>query len=170
MRAPNGAAYEIVTVEGKGGGMIASRDINKDEIVLRESPILVMPPGDEGMAAPLLLALPENALEAILLLHNALPHETPFTGRRDIPHHRLIDTLTGIVNSNSLDATHSFGKMGILLLTGSLFNHDNKNNVDRRFDAQRGTDGFIALRDIKKGKELTISYTKDPVMLAKYGI
>lgn len=169
MRAPNGAAYEIVTVEGKGRGIIASRDINKGEIVLRESPILVMPPGDEGMAAPLLLALPENALEAILL-HNALPHETPFTGRRDIPHHRRIDTLTGIINSNSFGATHSFCKMGVLLLTGSPFNHDNKNNVDRRFDAQRGTDGFIALRDIKKGEELLISYTKDPVMLAEYVI
>lgn len=54
--------------------MVASRDINKGEVVLQESPILVIPPGDEGMAAPLLLALPENALEAILLHHNALPH------------------------------------------------------------------------------------------------
>lgn len=72
------------------------------------------------------------------------------------------------MNSNSFAGMHSFSKMGILLVTGSLLNH-NKNNEDGCFDAQTGTGAVIALRDIAKGEELTIWYTNDLAALAKYG-
>ena len=71
MRTPFGAPYEVVTIEGKGRGMQASRAIKASEIILQDSPMLILPP--ESSKALIFLTLPQKALESNLLLHSAKP-------------------------------------------------------------------------------------------------
>lgn len=89
MRTPFGAPYEVVTIPGKGRGMIASRDIKAREIVLRDTPLLILP--HEMSVLTFFHTLPKQALEAILLLHNHDPQNRRFSGEMDIPVHRLFD-------------------------------------------------------------------------------
>ncbi|KAG9188470.1 hypothetical protein G6011_02393 [Alternaria panax] len=118
-----------ISIEGKGRGVVAARDIKAGKVILQESPVLVMPYGE--FMPPLLLLLPREASEAILLLHNAQPGETPITDAEDNTHHRLLDTLMAVVNTNLFEGEASFGKIGMVLLTGSIFNHESNPNVRR---------------------------------------
>ncbi|EMR71853.1 putative set domain-containing protein [Eutypa lata UCREL1] len=156
MRTPFGAAYQIVTIEGKGRGIIASRDIAAGEVVLRETPVLVAPIDSSNFL--LFLLLPQKAIEAVPLLHNAHPQERPFSLRQDIPLHRLLDIFSGIMSTNSFGVTATNCQIGILLLTGSLFNHSDTPNVARTWDAEKEQEIFVSLRDIKKGEELVHDY------------
>jgi hypothetical protein len=63
-------------------------------------------------------------LETILLLQNAQTDETPFTNMRDHAHHLLLDGLMGAVTTNAFEGEASFGKIGMVLLTGAMFNHE----------------------------------------------
>ena len=169
MRSPTGASYKIVSIEGKGRGVVATRDIKAGEIVLQESPVLIMPHPD---FVPLIfLLLPKEALEAILLLHNARPNEMRFTKERgDNAHNRLLDTLMGCVNSNSFKGEASFGPIGMVLLTGSMFNHESNSNVRRHWDHQLEQMVFKTVRDVKEGEEFTVHYSDSAEDLKKYGI
>ncbi|KAE9376480.1 hypothetical protein N431DRAFT_529532 [Stipitochalara longipes BDJ] len=164
MRTPFGAMYKVVAVEGKGRGMIASRDIKADEIILQESPVLILPPGDANTI--LFLTLPQKALEAILLLHNAKPDNNRFTNADDIPVHRLLDLISGILDTNCFTGTASYGSVGVLLLRGALFNHSNTPNVCYTLDGTKEVSIFKAERDIKGGEELEIGYVPDDLSLA----
>jgi hypothetical protein len=132
MRTPFGASYGIVTIEGKGRGIVASRNIKTGEIILQESPVLILPPGDANTIT--FLTLPQKALEALMLLHNANPDFKRFSVDLDIPVHRLLDFLKGILDSDCFSPRTSFGTIGALLLAGSLFNHSGTPNVTRGWD------------------------------------
>ncbi|KAH9883471.1 hypothetical protein F4778DRAFT_766636 [Xylariomycetidae sp. FL2044] len=156
LRTPFGASFQLVTIEGKGRGIIASQDIKAGEVILEESPLVLAPKGTANML--LFLLLPQKAVEAALLLHNAFPGETKYTARSDIPLHRLLDALLGIMSTNSFDGYGPYGNIGILLLTGSLFNHSDTQNIDRHWNATKEKEVFMASRDIKKGEELVHDY------------
>ncbi|KAH6878817.1 hypothetical protein BKA58DRAFT_103531 [Alternaria rosae] len=168
MRSPTGAPYKIVFIEGKGRGVDETRDIKAGEISLQESPLLVMPYRE--FMPPILLLLPKGALEAILLLYSARPDETPFTDDRDHTHHRPLDTLVDCVNSDVFDDEASFSKTGMILLTGSMFNHESHPNVRRHWDEQLEQEVFKTFRDVKKDEELTVRYSGSAEDLKKYGI
>jgi len=162
MRATIGASYEIVEITGKGRGIIANRDIEAGEVILKEAPVLLLPP--PPAVSLLLLTLPQKALEAILLLHNAHPEEKKFSADRDIPKHRLLDYLSGVLSTNSFGAlSDSCGPIGILLLTGSLFNHSGKPNLVRNWDNATEKQVFKSTRGIKKGEELEVDYVPGQV-------
>jgi hypothetical protein len=98
MHAPFGAPYEIVSIEKKGHGIVASRGIKAGEIILQESPVLVLPPSDASTIT--FLTLPQKALETIMLLHNAKSDFKQFSLDLNIPLHRLLDLLRGILDTN----------------------------------------------------------------------
>jgi hypothetical protein len=58
-----------------------------------------------------LLPVPREALEAILLLHNAQPQETPFTNVEDLAHRRLLETLMNIVNVVNIVSRNLYGSL-----------------------------------------------------------
>lgn len=161
MRTPFGAPYEVVNIAGKGRGLIASRDIKVGETILQDTPVLVLPPSPANMM--IFLTLPRKALEAILLLHNQKPDLNSFATLFDVPVHRLMDMMQGITDTNSFavsdaaEAAYGSG-IGVLLLTGSLFNHSDTPNVEREWDVATEKMVFTSLQDIKKGDELEISY------------
>lgn len=166
MRTPFGAPFEVVTIPGKGRGMIASRDIKAGEIVLRVTPVIILP---HEMSVPMFfLTLPKQALEAILLLHNHYPQNRRFSDDMDIPVHRLFDLTQGIMDSNSFDALRaSVGPLTVLLLAGSMFNHSDSRNLDRIWDDGNNTMLFISTRDIKKGEELEVDYVQGVTGVAR---
>jgi hypothetical protein len=94
-------------------------------------------------------------LEAILLLHNAQPDETPFTNMRDHAH-LFLDGLVGAVTTNAFEGEDSFGKIGMVLLTGVVFNCESNPNVRRLWDKQLEQQVFNTVCDVMKGEELTI--------------
>jgi hypothetical protein len=168
MRTPVGAAYEVVSIPGKGRGLVASRDIGANELILQESPILIAPHGE--VDPRLLLLLPKAALEAVLLLHNAHPNMDDITRQQNIPHNHLLQYLMGIMTSNAFDGHTAYGMIGLLLLTGSLFNHDQAHNVTRTWDQTLEQEVFTTLRNVRKGEELTVTYTTNRELLrANYG-
>jgi SET domain len=159
MRTPFGAPYEIVAIEGKGRGIIASRDIRAGEAVLQDWPVLMFPPGEANILT--FLTLPQKALEAILLLHNTKPAWKRFSLDDDIPVHRLLDLLQGVLDTNCFGDIGSYGQVGMLLLTGSLINHSETPNLMRALDGKTERMIFTSVRTIKKGEELEVNYVGD---------
>jgi len=127
-----------------------------------------MPHGQ--FSPPLLLLLPKQALEAILLLHYAQPDKTPFTKMNNDAHHRLTDALMGCVTTNAFEGEASFGQIGMVILTGSMFNHESFPNVRRHWDKQLEQMVFKTVRDVKEGEEFTVHYSGSAENLKKYGI
>jgi hypothetical protein len=159
LRTPFGAAYEVVSIEGKDRGMIASRPIKAGGTILQETP--VMTALLETVTTLLFLLLPQQALEVILLLHNAHPDERPISPQLNIPIHRLLDALIGIMGTKAFSGFGSYGQSGVLLLRGSLFNHNDKPNLRRQWDPIKEHMNVVSTRDIKQGEELEIDYLPD---------
>lgn len=157
MRSPFGALYEVVTIAGKGRGMLATRDIEAGETILQDTPVLLLPYGSANVL--IFLTLPKLALEAILLLHNNRPNVATYSSKFDIPLHRLLDQLDGILSTNCFSTPYAAcGSLGVLLLTGSLFNHSNTPNVTLNWNKTIKKMVFTASGAIKKGDELVVDY------------
>jgi hypothetical protein len=139
--------------------MRTTRDISPGEIVLQESPVVA---AVHGQTDPrLFLTLPERALEAILFLHDAFPDHRDLTKIKDIPHHRLMNALGGVLSTNAFEDEASYGIVGLLQLTGSLFNHEKNYNVTRRWNETTEQLVFTTLLHVRKGEELTVIYAAD---------
>jgi hypothetical protein len=107
-------------------------DVSAGSIALQDSPVLVLPPGDANL--PIFLNLPKKALEVLLLLRNAKPDYKRFSLGDDTPVHRLFDLLHGVIDTNAFGGTGIYGKVGIMLLAGSMFNHSDTPNLTRAWD------------------------------------
>jgi hypothetical protein len=145
MKTTSKAKYEVVAVEGKGRGMVASRDIKPSETILEEFPLLLLPP--VSTATKLFLTLPQRALEAFLLLHNAKPDYNRNSIAADFPVHRLVDIIDGIRYTNTFTTTAwpaSFKGIGVILLTGALFNHSDKSNMFHFWNSSKAMYVFVA--------------------------
>lgn len=153
--------------------------VEPGELILQESPVLLSP--SENANPIMFFLLPQRALEAILLLHDARKG-TSYADRMNIPHHRLLDHFEGIMSTNSFgdgEAARTLGgNVSILLLRGSLFNHSDQPNVERGWDGGRDMMIFKSLRKVRAGEELVINYMGDESLteleragrLREYGI
>ena len=156
LRARSDAVYKIVSIPLKGRGIVASRCIKAGEVVLKESPIVMMPA--EPKSVTLLVSLPPKALEAILHLHNQGNDIHRYMIDGDSSHERLLNILSGIWTTNIFGVESWFGRFDVLLLTGSLFNHSDNPNMVESWDDTTEEVLFTTLRDIKEGEEMEIDY------------
>ncbi|KAJ6497161.1 hypothetical protein C8R47DRAFT_1114060 [Mycena vitilis] len=171
LQPPPDALYRVAKVPGKGRGMLASRDLQAGEVLLAESPLLILP--NKQFVVLNFFALPKAAIHALLLLHNTIPNHQEFTRGEDTPQHRLLDYLKGVATSNAFNEgiDEEGTQAGLIVLAGSLFNHSNKSNASRRFDVSTFKEVFTVDVAVKKGEELTISYNcTSEVLKANYGI
>ncbi|KAJ7088617.1 hypothetical protein C8R44DRAFT_819150 [Mycena epipterygia] len=153
--------------------MLASRDLAAGEVVLAESPSIVLV--KDQLNALTFFALPKPAIHAILLLHNAMPDNRQFSLAIDIPQHRLLDYLNGVATTNTFGAAVDAQgtQAGIIVLAGSLFNHslEKEANVHRMFDISTFKMVFTTVSAVKKGEELMINYNQTRQQLKdNYGI
>ncbi|KAJ7871258.1 hypothetical protein B0H13DRAFT_2350035 [Mycena leptocephala] len=171
LRSPPGAPYRVAEIQAKGRGMLANRDLEAGEIVLMESPLIILV--KDKLVALNFFALPKPAIHALLLLHNAIPNNQEFSLREDIPQHRLLDYLKGVATTNAFSGTVDADgtEAGLIVLAGSLFNHSDAPNVSRAFDISTFKERFTTLSAVKKGEELTITYNRtSQEMKDNYGI
>jgi hypothetical protein len=159
MRSPPDAAYSVCTIEGKGRGIVANREISYGEVISKEAPLLVMPYGGARACAEHWLGtLPRKALESILLLHNEKLEFKELRENTFYPDRPLKKFFKGILESNMVGAEDECGDIWMLLLQGSLFNHSDRPNVIRWWDSAEEKMSFYACEDIKIGEELVVDY------------
>ncbi|KAJ7678120.1 hypothetical protein DFH06DRAFT_1167913 [Mycena polygramma] len=171
LRSQPGALYRVAKIPRKGRGMLASRDLEVGEVLLAESPLMILP--DKRFIVHSFFALPKAAIHALLLLHNTIPNHREYSLESETPQHRLLDYLKGVVTSNAFSEgiDEEGTQAGLVVLAGSLFNHSNKPNASRRFDVSTFKEVFTVDVAVKKGEELTISYNcTSEVLKANYGI
>ncbi|KAJ7151602.1 hypothetical protein C8R46DRAFT_1122547 [Mycena filopes] len=168
LRPPASAMYRVTKIPGKGRGMRASRDLLAGEIVLAETPLIILV--NEELNALNFFALPKGAIHALLLLHNQIPENLQFALQWDIPQHRLLDYLKGVATTNAFSEKVQEGgeKAGLVVLAGSLFNHSEQPNVYRIFDVAEFKMTFFTATAVKEGEELTVSYNQSREILKNH--
>ncbi|KAF4494034.1 SET domain containing protein 5 [Fusarium agapanthi] len=138
--------FEVRDISGKGRGLIAKVDIPAGTRILCEKPLLqasTMNSGDlEATAAPRVKALSESQQREFLSLHNNFPGEHPFSG---------------IIRTNALPCGPG-SIVGGVYPTISLINHSCLANSHNNWNSEAGHETIHAIRPIKAGEEITISY------------
>ncbi|PNP85936.1 hypothetical protein FNYG_00992 [Fusarium nygamai] len=153
-RSSVGPLFEVRDIRGKGRGLIAKVDIPAGTRIICEKPLLLASttmPGDlEATAAPRLKALSKPEQRQFLSLHNNFPGKDPFSG---------------IIRTNALPCGPD-SIVGGVYPTISLINHSCLPNSYYNWSSEAGHETIHAIRPIKAGEEITISYVEGgPSML-----
>ncbi|KAF5538177.1 SET domain-containing protein [Fusarium phyllophilum] len=124
----------------------AKVDLPAGTRILCEEPLLVAStaiPGDlEATAAPRLKALSKSQQREFLSLHNNFPGKDPFSG---------------IIRTNALPCGPG-SIVGAVYPTICLINHSCLPNSHNNWNSEAGHETIHAIRPIKAGEEITISY------------
>jgi len=139
---PEGRPFEIKKLEGKGMGVVATRDIKAGEFILKETPLVWGKEGDTLGLLRRVETLPELKKAAYDSHFIAAPHE-------HLPKALAIFKTNGL----ALD-----GDSSGLFDEGSRFNHSCLPNCSSHWDEGVDVRWFIANRDIRKGEEICITY------------
>ncbi|KAF5592105.1 SET domain-containing protein [Fusarium pseudocircinatum] len=138
--------FEVRDIRGRGRGLIAKVDIPAGTRILCEKPLLLASttiPGDlEATAAPRLEDLLKSQQREFLSLHNNFPGKDPFSG---------------IIRTNALPCGPG-SIVGGVYPTICLINHSCLPNSHQNWNSEAGHETIHAIRQIKAGEEITISY------------
>lgn len=144
---PEERPFEIKEIEGKGMGVIATRDIKAGELILKETPLVTHSNGS-GIAGldRLVAALSDADKDS----YNSL-YVNPSLASLSRP--------LAIFKTNAMGLGENAEKGG-LFVEGSRFNHSCRPNCSQWWDEKEGVSWFIASRKIKSGEEICICYNK----------
>ena len=143
--------YDIVPIPSKGTGVVATQDIAKGTRIMAEKPLFIVPTNImqsgnqvvEKYIAQQLKGLDKDQQHAFLILHNC--HGTNFS------------PFLAISKTNMLGlGSPPIG--GGLFIEASRINHACKPNTQNSWNERISRETIHAVRDIKKGEEITISY------------
>ena len=141
--------FDIKSVPGKGKGLVARCNIAKGKRILYEKPLFTTPNLSaislmESNIAMKLKALPKTEQRQFLSLHNNFPSKHPFSG---------------IVKTNALPCGPD-SKIGGVYPTICLINHSCLPNAHNNWNSDAKCETIHAIRYIKSGEEITISYDR----------
>ncbi|KAG7087402.1 hypothetical protein E1B28_013372 [Marasmius oreades] len=158
--------FDVVDLKGKGKGLIAIRDIKQGELVIQEKPILTAPDGDiaEVLLNPILQNLTSAQTKALLSLSythlKTEKDETVNVNAKNLTPRARYLLAEGIITNNAvginLNGQHSLGVFPRM----ARLNHACASGYNLAY-AWRDDEGELriyALKDIKEGEELLISY------------
>ncbi|THV04461.1 SET domain-containing protein [Dendrothele bispora CBS 962.96] len=160
--------FEVRDLPGKGKGMVAIRDIKQGELIIRETPLFIVPPqisvSPTTLIAQNLLRLTPYQRSAFLNLSyvNLPPHVDPDSGlEKD-----LNEVALAIFQTNAVSAGEGVG----IFPRMARLNHGCSRAFNSVYSWREGKDGqegvlvVHALKEIKKGEELLTTYmnTKQP--------
>lgn len=143
--------YDIVPIPNKGIGVIATQDIAKGTRIMAEKPLFIVPTNvmERGIQVvekhltEKLKTLDKDQQRAFLSLHNC--HGTTFS------------PFLAICKTNMLGlGSPPIG--GGLFIEASRINHACNPNTQNSWNSRISRETIHAVRDIKKGEEITISY------------
>lgn len=143
-----GPPFRVGPLDGKGIGVVASRDIKAGELLSSEAPVVYWDSNDSWLTRSRSIqkqfdGLPPQTRDAVLELHDA--HAVG--GQK---------TLGGIVSTNS--HTKKGTSAGVLCLECSRFNHSCVPNCEQSWNEDLQEVHIFASRDVRKGEELQIYY------------
>ncbi|GAA5851351.1 hypothetical protein JCM5353_008960 [Sporobolomyces roseus] len=135
---------EVKEIEGKGMGVVATRDIKARELILKETPLFIW---DHAKGT--------SGLEASV---NALPDlkKTAYYSHFAADPHKKLSKAAAIFQTNCLPL---IGNVKGVFDIGCRFNHSCRPNCSNQWDEEQEVRWFIANRDIRKGEEICITYT-----------
>ncbi|KAL1585581.1 hypothetical protein WHR41_06041 [Cladosporium halotolerans] len=141
-------AYKQQAIEGKGQGLVATRSLKPGDLILSEPPLfttasLTNPATFEKDLGAIVKGLPKDGQRAFLSLHNNNPGSDPFSN---------------IVRSNGYPLGPDSDVGAIFPLVARL-NHACRPNAQHTWNAKRGVEVVHAVREVKEGEELTLSYS-----------
>jgi hypothetical protein len=138
--------FEIKDIPGKGKGLVARFNISRGTRILCEEPLLITQPKPheelELLLAAKLKAMSRASQRQFLSLHNNFPGKYPFSG---------------IVKTNALPCG-SGSVVGGVYPTVCLINHSCIPNAHNNWNKSKEHETIHAIRPIKSGEEITISY------------
>lgn len=142
------SCYKITDIPGKGKGVIATRSIKPGALILSEPPLfttesLQNPATFEQDLGKIVKGLSKDGQRAFLSLHNNNPGPQPFSN---------------IVRSNGYPLGPNSDVGAIFPLVARL-NHSCRPNAQHVWISKRGLEVVHAVREVKEGEELTLSYS-----------
>ena len=140
--------YEIQSIRGKGKGLVALKDIERGKRILCEPALLTTEYISsvsqlESTISSKLKCLSEAQEQEFLSLYNNFPGKQP---------------CSGIVKTNALPLGAG-SPVGGIFPTISRINHSCRPNTQHTWNRSAEREIIHAIRDIKKGEEITISYS-----------
>ncbi|KAJ3562907.1 hypothetical protein NPX13_g8387 [Xylaria arbuscula] len=147
--------YEVMTIPGRGKGLIAKVDILKGTRIICEKPLFTL--GDSTAAsmnrlvAEKLKLLSKDKQREFLSLHNNFPGKYAFAG---------------IFKTNAIPCGHG-SSMGGVYTTACLINHSCIPNANNCWNEAAQHETIHATRDILVGEEILISYAANELSQAR---
>ncbi|KAL4253908.1 hypothetical protein AB1N83_014105 [Pleurotus pulmonarius] len=164
-------AYSIVDIPGKGLGMVAAQDLEPGELITSERPLLLAP---HAISSPASLEFNDDATEEqqqaakyfeadrMLKIAYERMHRDDQAAYMKLHNAHLHDgsgPLLGVMRTNSYGLFDMQGDTYVGVFNDlSRVNHSCCPNTDRAFDRAALSMQLYAVRNIKKGEEITTSY------------
>jgi hypothetical protein len=142
--------YAIQEVLGKGKGLIATRKIPMGTRILSEEPIIRVP--EAALDSQTLLASIRKQVDAL-----TPDQRRAFLSMHNIHADNTASRYLGIIRTNALPFGDDVREVGIFL-DACRINHACDNNAQKSWNENIKRHTVHALRDIEKGKEITIYY------------
>ena len=147
--------YEIMTIPGRGKGLVAKVDIPKGTRIICEKPLFTLRsstlPSIHRLVAEKLKLLPKNKQREFLSLHNNFPGQYAFAG---------------IFKTNALPCGPD-SPVGGIYTTACLINHSCIPNAHNNWNEGSQHETIHAIKDILVGEEILISYVVDELSQAR---
>lgn len=143
--------YALQDLPGKGKGLIAIENISKGTRIVSEEPIITVPrrePNGKRLRKRVCRqvdSLSEHQRQAFLSMHNIHTYGN------------AAERYVGIVRTNGLPIRNDGSEAGIFF-EACRINHACDNNAQKNWNENTRRHTVHALRDIKKGEEITIYY------------
>ena len=173
-----GAPFAVMPIDGKGFGVVATRDLFIGERLLAETPLLVVPmdvSGYDGQRNGEYEGIPSALLEAAV---DALPADRrcKFFELSQNSAYGVTRSPAGIAQTNGIPHTHGSKTYGAIYYTASRFNHSCDANACFRWNGSlggavggavprwadgAGSGGQLTVHAIKRipaGTEITFNY------------
>jgi hypothetical protein len=139
--------FTLVSIPGKGKGLIATQKIPAATCLISESPLFttseIKTSNVELELVRIIKALPKEKQRAFLSLHNNNPGKEPFSN---------------IVRSNGYPLGPS-SEVGGIFLNIARINHGCLANTQQAYNSKIEKETAYTVRDIDEGDEITIAYT-----------
>lgn len=151
-----GTLIEVRGSQGKGLGVYALRDVEADDLVLREKPLVEF--ADNGSRADPLDGLVNGLDPALRKAYRSLHGFTPLAKGVESLNRRVLYS-NGFAIGDTTTA---------ILEMGSRFNHSCVPNTQFQWNAEKGMMEYRAGRKILEGEEITIDYGHKRGHLKRY--
>jgi hypothetical protein len=148
--------FKQIAIPGKGQGLVATEEIEKGTRVLSEPPILSVPRNSHpSIILKAFEGLKPPAMQALGQLHRYIA-PSRYEMLAQIAKKPIAAMDPNVLNVIGTYLNNSLG--GHIFLQGSRINHSCTPNLEWAWNPNISQGTFHAIKHIKKGEELTISY------------